>query len=1360
MALALLAPPAALGAKPQTVQLTTLNGGEVINGGDKVKIMWTTTAVEGGVMLELSTNGGETFPNFIAMVPATKGLYSWTVPLGLNTTSARLKATLVSRTLPPYEVWSTDVSAANFTIVPKLVLRFTEVPAEVSAGRYFPLRWDMFDPDERVSSLNLRMRVRDNTSWGAWADLGGMYHNMPATKGGIWWAPPYYEEATIQLRIQALSSHATVLAENDSAEIPIRSPIIRLRQPNGGEVMVGGQPYEIKWVTANDGYDIIVGVQISYSLNAGSSWTIITWSSENDFSYTWNVPSGVNSELVLIKISAQWGEWYNFANDTSDGFCTIISDPNTLTVSLTDPNPDEPGGIIIGGGERYTIRWSSTGSRSQVSSFKIYLSTNNGTSWSNILNATNTASTITWTAPLIDTCEAKIRVVLIKTDSSTKSSQSVNPFYIYTTISFNRGPIASAGPDQEVSEGVLVRLDGSRSRDPDGDPLIYKWRQIAPPDPIVSLMNNGTASPSFIPSVIDYAVDFIFELEVWDGLEPTVPNYENISRVTVRVNPAPPNITSFSPSRAMTGMRVTIQGTNMMGAEILINGERTGTVLTAPTPSEPDPDRFYNFTLTPNVPHAPGHITLRTRAGEATHPDLIEVYPIPEFCYEYGFSFDNIAKGELSYPWAFWNEGNYKDTFGEDEVYINIWVCVGIPYWTPRNGWECLGYEISQPIAPDPFAALVYGVGYWYLARHGRCYGYSATALQIKNGVVEPQDLQAGVYHTPNLTLGGNVERRIDFMHGSQISSRQLGWIIENHINNLGPTGMPICLASMREFIDRGIYGIVSIVDGTSGHAMVPYLIEDIDPTHTRVYVYDPNRPYYSSPDAAVNAILNYDFPNNHPPYIEIDRSGTYWRWEFYMAGGSRWGGTQGMVFIPFNIVNGDRSLPLSVEGLMDWIFGSATSAIEDSEGRRVAIEENGSWTGGIPNATPVVPMGVADGGGFGYYLPRGNYTTRIKGVADGSYSWLQSVDGNASVALEGAGVRNGTRDTLKVSYDGGNPLQSRLSYRTSDGEKVYNATLVKKMGTEQRRPRERVYKIMNADLFGDSEAVINASADLSSLVFFNNGPHSFTFDVEFQGNVVMESLWNSSNRPTGLPNVTRKGITIGPYQTMVIRPSDWLNLMNSTVIIEGETVAREPRSPVNISTAAFRDRVTVTWSPPLDDGGSPITGYVVLRGKSAAILTLLVELGNITSYTDSSVAPGETYYYAVLARNSVGSSEPTAPVSATVPKKPSPPKEGEGGMPLWLLGLVIVVVVAAAAGAGATLMRRRKKSPPATPAYPGSQGQGPQAPAGSGGAPATPPGPPAPPAPPPAPPSGPWPPPPAPPPESQAQPPAPPPSQ
>lgn len=99
-----------------------------------------------------------------------------------------------------------------------------------------------------------------------------------------------------------------------------------------------------------------------------------------------------------------------------------------------------------------------------------------------------------------------------------------------------------------------------------------------------------------------------------------------------------------------------------------------------------------------------------------------------------------------------------------------------------------------------------------------------------------------------------------------------------------------------------------------------------------------------------------------------------------------------------------------------------------------------------------------------------------------------------------------------------------------------------------------------------------------------------------------------------------------------------------------------EPSPPRNLMATPGNAQVSLQWTAPADDGGSPITKYSVYRGPTSGSLSLLAELGVALSYLDSAVTNGQTYYYAVTATNAIGESgksnvaQATPSVPVTVP--------------------------------------------------------------------------------------------------------------
>jgi len=92
------------------------------------------------------------------------------------------------------------------------------------------------------------------------------------------------------------------------------------------------------------------------------------------------------------------------------------------------------------------------------------------------------------------------------------SSQSDS--VLITSMTSNSAPNADAGPDQNVSTGNQVTLNGSNSSDANNDNLTYSWSLSRPVNSSATLSSTTAVAPTF---TADVDGDYVATLVVNDG---------------------------------------------------------------------------------------------------------------------------------------------------------------------------------------------------------------------------------------------------------------------------------------------------------------------------------------------------------------------------------------------------------------------------------------------------------------------------------------------------------------------------------------------------------------------------------------------------------------------------------------------------------------------------------------------------------------------------------------------------------------------------------------------------------------------------------------------------------------------------
>ncbi len=125
-----------------------------------------------------------------------------------------------------------------------------------------------------------------------------------------------------------------------------------------------------------------------------------------------------------------------------------------------------------------------------------------------------------------------------------------------------------------------------------------------------------------------------------------------------------------------------------------------------------------------------------------------------------------------------------------------------------------------------------------------------------------------------------------------------------------------------------------------------------------------------------------------------------------------------------------------------------------------------------------------------------------------------------------------------------------------------------------------------------------------------------------------------------GYPTAATSVASTGPAPALLNPPPTL-----ASIVVNPPSVISVPGAPTEDSVKAGNASVTIVWTPPASNGGSPITGYVITPSSGSP-----VTVGNVTTDTVTGLTNGTPYTFTVAAINAAGTGPPSAALAAVTP--------------------------------------------------------------------------------------------------------------
>jgi hypothetical protein len=213
----------------------------------------------------------------------------------------------------------------------------------------------------------------------------------------------------------------------DRSDKPFRIEVVKLFRPNApvaGEILRSGLSYPIEWAV-NGTESPVTTQKLYYSMDGGSTWSLITTLDGAPRTYSWTVPIPPgNKNNCYVKVVAYSGNKVVGSDRSAKPF-TIQG------VQLMRPN-DPRGGEILRSAQYYRIWWEIYGTNSPVTTQKVYYSMDGGVTWSLIKALDGLSRSCDWEVPTLTSNKTNcyVKVVAYSENTVVGSDRSIKPFTI------------------------------------------------------------------------------------------------------------------------------------------------------------------------------------------------------------------------------------------------------------------------------------------------------------------------------------------------------------------------------------------------------------------------------------------------------------------------------------------------------------------------------------------------------------------------------------------------------------------------------------------------------------------------------------------------------------------------------------------------------------------------------------------------------------------------------------------------------------------------------------------------------------------------------------------------------------------